>query len=62
MVWQDCPAFLHFLNLGEKVLNWDIDIGSLKRCFTLSIFRKVQIGERIWKAIIEWYDAIYILQ
>ena len=52
MGWQDCPASLHFLNLEEKVLNRDIDLGSLKRCFILSISSKVQIGERIWKAIV----------
>ena len=43
MGWQDCPAFLHFLNLGEKVLNRDIDIGSLKSCYILSISSKGQI-------------------
>ena len=59
MVCQDCPAILHFLNLREKVLNWDIDIGSLKICFILSISSKVQTSEKIWKAIIVLYDAIY---
>ena len=51
-----------FLNLGEKVLSRDKNIGSLKRCFILSISSKVQIGERIWMAIEVKYDAIYILQ
>ena len=26
----------HFLNLGEKVLNRDKDVGSQKKCFILS--------------------------
>ena len=52
MGWQDCPAFLHFLNQGENVLNRDIDIESLKRFFILSISSKVQFGEKTWKVII----------
>ena len=34
------------------MLNRDIDIGSPKRCFILSISSKVQTGERNWKAIV----------
>ena len=52
MGWQDCPASLNFSKIKEKVLNRDIDIGSLKRCFVLSITSIVQIGERIWKALV----------
>ena len=52
MGWQDCPASVRFLNLGEKVLNRDIGIGSLKRCFILSISSKVQIGDIILESIV----------
>ena len=52
MEWEDCPASLQFLNLGEKILNRDIDVGSLKKYFILCISSKVQISEIIWKAIV----------
>ena len=40
-----------FENLGEKVLNQDIDIGSQKRYFILSHIIRVQISEKVRKAI-----------
>ena len=42
-----CPANQHLLNLGEKVFNQNIDIGSRKICFILGHILNVQINEKI---------------